>query len=102
VKLVTNEMDQEDDFVDLVKSKFNKHSFSLIHLNIRSLSKNLDNFLTYLTQLHHSFSVIAISETWITTSDPDTLQIPGYERLQKNRSRPTCNPGGGVALYILD
>lgn len=40
--------------------------FSTFHLNIRSLPSNYDKFIHYLSSLKHDFSVIALSETWLT------------------------------------
>ena len=38
---------------------------SLIHFNARSLQKNFNDITNFLSLLKHSFSIIAISETWI-------------------------------------
>ena len=89
----------EDTFCNLVKQQVTKNAFSVIHLNIRSLSKNLDNFLAYLSQLPHKFSVIAFSETWATESNENSFKIPGYNNIFKSR---TTSTGGGIALYVLD
>ena len=52
--------------------KDNNH-FSLIHINARSLSKNFEEISNYLSLLNHEFSVIGISETWLTNSTSDNL-----------------------------
>jgi len=77
-----------------------KETFSLIHFNIRSLPKNRENLLAYLSQFHQKFTVIAISETWANEENQNLLNIPGYNKILKNRT--TSSTGGGVALYILD
>lgn len=38
-------------------------TFSLFHANSRSLNKNLESFLDFLSTLDHDFSVIGFSET---------------------------------------
>ncbi len=52
-----------------LKSQINSNidaSFSLLHNNVRSLRRNLENFQTHLLQqLDYNFSVIGISETKI-------------------------------------
>ena len=43
---------------------FGKSSFSMLHLNIRSLQKNFDSLLNLLMALKFEFKVICIRETW--------------------------------------
>ena len=38
--------------------------FSVLHLNIRSIRKNFENFKLFLNSINFTFSVICISETW--------------------------------------
>jgi len=52
---------------------------NLIHLNVRSISKNLDNLLTYLHSLNVSFDVVALSETNVVVDKLGNLNIPGYQ-----------------------
>ena len=51
----------ENDFNDL---NISSSSFSVLHINARSLQANINSIKFYLNMLNHSFSVIAISETW--------------------------------------
>ena len=44
-------------------------SLSLLHLNIRSLRSNLDDFFTLLEEIKHSFNVICLTETWLNDHD---------------------------------
>jgi len=67
-----------------------------MHINARSLSKNVNNLTTELSLLSNKPSIIAISETW-ATSDNDIVPIEGYSCIMKSRKNKT---GGGVALYI--
>ena len=75
----------------------NIDGFSLLHLNIRSLSKNFDKFKCLLDSINYRFSIIAISETWLTSSPHSYYYLPGYKLIVNNRQGRT---GGGVALYI--
>ena len=76
-------------------------SFSLLHINARSLRRNLENLQVHLLdELAYSFSVIGISETKITEAnncdfDPN---IPGYEF----EYVPTPLAAGGVGMYIKE
>lgn len=70
----------------------------LLHINARSLSKNLSNLVTELDLLTNKPSIIAITETWALT-DNDSFPIPGYTSILKARKTKF---GGGVGLYIQD
>ena len=61
--------------------------FSMIHANIRSLPKNIDNLVIFLILLNRYLSSIGISETWLSDiSHIDTFNIPNYSFLCKSRS----------------
>ena len=66
------------------KLKAFKHiPFSLIHTNICSVNKNLNNLEILQTTLGHNFDVIALSETWITKENEATtknLHLTGYQK----------------------
>ena len=42
---------------------FSKNSFSVLHLNIRSINKNFEAFSDFYSKLNHVCSVIFFSET---------------------------------------
>ena len=69
-------------------------SFSILHINARSLNKNLDHVTTLVSILKYRFTVIAISETWATDQNDNSMQIPGYALFSKPRS----SRGGGASL----
>lgn len=73
--------------------------FSTFHLNIRSLSNKYDTFLNYLSSLNHAFSVIALSETWLTEESKDFFKLPNYNSVHHVRQNRI---GGGVSLFIHD
>ena len=63
------------------------YMFSIIHTNIRSLPKNIDNLVIFLILLNRNLSCIGISETWLNDISPiDTFNIPNYTFLCKSRS----------------
>ena len=77
----------------------NKISFSMLHNNVRSLRRNLENFHTHLLdELDHDFSVIGVTETKITnmTKLDFNPQIPNYQF----EYVPTPLSCGGVGMYV--
>ena len=74
------------------------NNFSLLHINSRSINKNVDSVEICLSSLNRfSFSVIGISETWLKSNSPDIFNIPNYHMIHVDRKK---GRGGGVAMYI--
>ena len=69
-----------------------------MHLNIRSLHRNLDSLTTLLKNVDLRFSFIGITETWLRDSSLHT-DISGYNFVNNPRKDRT---GGGVGLYLAD
>ena len=67
-----------------------------MHLNIRSLTRNIENLSDYLLCLAHKFSIIGLPETWLNENSCLT-QIPGYNFISQNRIGKS---GCGVACYL--
>ena len=87
----------ENQFNDmLLNENYSGADFSLLHLNIRSLSRNLNSLTDLLSCLDIKFSVIGISETWLSES-PHSTDINGFKFLHKHRLNRV---GGGVGLYV--
>ena len=85
--------------VESFNEKFKLRNFSVINFNVRSLSKNIDNFLIFLNSVAHKFDIIILTETWTTEFNFNTFNIPGYKDyhyVRKDRN------GGGVAIYCND
>ena len=62
---------------DQVKHSINKNSFSLLHVNTRSLKKH-DELVSLLSITDCGFDIVGCSETWLNeTSHLDTLRING-------------------------
>ena len=82
-------------------SKFetvSKDSFSLMHVNIRSLNKNFEELKLLLLKVNFQFKIICVTETWCHSEDINNFQIPNYiviHQVRKNK-----NVGGGVCIYI--
>ena len=90
----------EESFNNLVK-EFDKKSriLSSIHTNIRSATKNHDNFTSYLECLDHKFPFIGYSESWLSEDNKDTIGISGYKAEHSCR-KDKC--GGGVSLFVKE
>ena len=75
----------EDSFKQLIEQKcISPLSMSFIHLNIRSIPKNLQNFLNYLDTLDFQFAIMGFSGTWFT--DINHLCLLVYIRKSINYS----------------
>ena len=77
----------------------NQASFSILHNNVRSLRRNLENLQVHLLdELDYPFSVIGITETKITnlTGIDFNPHIPNYQFEQV----PTPLSCGGVGMYV--
>jgi exonuclease III len=84
-------------------NKFNtlknmKHKlYSLYHLNIRSLNKNIDKFLVHINTLKHKFNIIILTEIWITNIQIITNKFENYNI---HINTPNEKKAGGVAILI--
>ena len=107
-----NEIENSDEDIDLTPIidcryfdinsfeifKTEKKQFSIIHLNIASLSLHKEELESVLTMLDFKFDVIGISETKILKDiNPNyDISINGYNHF----STPTESAKGGVILYV--
>ena len=75
---------------------FNKCGFGVLHVNIRSVSKNLDELKIYLSQFCFEFDCIILTETWVM-DDLDFFCIDGYNHIYNNGN---FNQNDGVIVYM--
>ena len=78
---------------------FDKSSFSMLPLNIRSLQKNFDHLFNLLMTLKFEFKVICITETWCSDNsmNQNLFKLPIYKNIhQVNRT----GKGGGIAVFL--
>ena len=76
-------------------------NFSIMHLNIRSLQKNIDKVKDFLNDIKGKFSVTVLSETWIDDDKADLnslFHIPNYSFIHEKRK--TNHKGGGLGIYV--
>ena len=88
----------ENDINDVIKrNNLSVEEFSLMHLNIRSLPKNIGKLSDFLSFIYNRFSVIGLSETWLNNDNLDLYELPEYKSV--HLTRPS-KKGGGVSLYV--
>ena len=52
--------------------------FSLLHMNIHSITRHMNELEAYMSNLCHNFSIVAVTETWFTDVTADTYSLQGY------------------------
>ena len=81
------------------KTSLSSNCFSMIHFNVRSIPKNLQAFEIFMSNLCINFTILAFSETWLTSYNNTLYNIDGYNAENVYR---TNRKGGGVSLYIRE
>ena len=84
-RLPTSRYMVEEDINDQVSSFNEESTFLILHLNARSLLKNLDQLNFILKSLKRAFSVVSVSETWLTDSTSELVNITGYNFVSNHR-----------------
>lgn len=69
---------------------------NVLHLNIRSLNKNLSQLIAILSTIYIEFHLIVLTETWVAEDDNTTYDIPGYETYHKKGFYNKCD---GVTIF---
>ena len=83
---------------EFIHDKFPKNKFSMINLNIASLSAHIDKLRSLISILAHPFDVICLSETKIRKYKPlFNFEINGYEFVHE-KSPLHC---GGTGIYVI-
>ena len=74
-----------------------ENEFSLMHLNIRSLPKNIGKPCGLLSVIDNKFTSIGLSETWLHSDAVDLYKIPEYTCIHVTKP---SKQGGCVSLYV--
>ena len=72
---------------------------TVLHINSRSLSKNIDNIQSLLKCLNSFPDIIAITETWLTNDNKHLHDLPGYHSYHLVRN---TRAQGGVSIYVSE
>ena len=82
---------------EFLECKLPLKNFTMLHINIASLSKHIDELRNLLKLLKHPFDIIGVTETRLYNDDPlVNIDIDGYEF----RHTPTSTKCGGAGIYI--
>ena len=82
-------------------TRLTKNAFSALHLNIRSMQKNFESFKNLIEQTGQTFSIICLTETWLTNEafHADTnLHLHDY--IGTHFERTTGKKGGGLCIFV--
>ena len=72
-------------------------AINILHLNCRSLKKNLSELENLLSNLEGRLTAVAVTETWLKSSMKKDFNIAGYNFISMSRS---VKRGGGVGLFL--
>ena len=83
------------DSVNLKFDELNQKGLKLLHLNVRSLLRNISEIRLLLTQ--NDVHILSVNETWLDNSVLNNeIDIDDFQVIRKDRNRN----GGGTAIYI--
>ena len=77
----------------------NPNKLNIIHLNSRSLPRNIEHITAFLNSLTVAPDILTITETWLNKFNKHFFQLPGYNSF--HLIRPT-RAHGGVTIYISE
>ena len=83
---------------EFVENKFTKKAFSIIHLNVASLGRHIDELKSLLFNLKHEFDVITLSEVKIRNSTSSLINID-MEVYDCHITKTNTNCGGTI-IYV--
>lgn len=73
-----------------------KSSLKVINFNIRSVKKNMDEFILFLKSVRVEFHIIVLTETWLD-DEAEFLDVAGYRAYHSVRTK---RGGGGVSVLV--
>ena len=86
-----------EDFKKNMENVNTKEKFSLIQLNIRSISNKFDLLNNLIDTMNIPFQIIGLTETWLNDNNMDYFALNNYEYFGSNRLNKR---GGGVGIYV--
>ena len=99
VDLVTNLIPCEYwNTIGLTNFLTSKNDLFIIHVNIRSLQKNIEDLLHLITEFEIPPDVICVTETRLKISPSLRIDLPNYNFINEK----TKTNAGGVGIYAID
>ena len=89
-----------DDAKTFVNNNISSDSFSVLHINIRSMQKNFEKFQEFFKTLKFNFSAVCLSETWCDSIDStknSNYRLHGYKSFHQTRDG---RKGGGLCIFL--
>ena len=83
-----------------VLNEFSSKTFSILHINIRSINKNFQNFKFFLSFLSFTFSIIYFSETWFDDSIFTSTSLHKLPNYVSTHQITSDHKVVGVSFYI--
>lgn len=74
----------------------NVPNFKLVHVNIRSITKNIEEMEVFLSQFDHDFECIILTETW-QIGNIDLIRINGFSTIYNYGN---FNQNDGIVIFI--
>lgn len=75
------------------------NQLSMLHLNVRSIVNKFDDFEAFLRSSSASWSIICMSETWLTKQLEPLYNLESYKAFFQSRTEKSA---GGSAIYVKD
>ena len=88
----------EDHFNTCLSKLADHPNFGLFHINIRSLAAHKNELQLLLQMLNYQFSIIGLTETWLTDTTSSLFNIDGY--VGEFNNRYSGDRGGGVGIFV--
>ena len=88
--------------IDKNFQNFSEESFSVLHLNIRSMNKNFVTFQDFYKFLNTKLRIAGLTETLVNDSNINQnslIQLEGYISVHQIRK---SRKGGRIVLFIRD
>ena len=83
---------------DFVQKSSKVDTFSFFHMNIRSCRQNFSQLQLFLSTVLFKFTVIILTETWLSESSDFLCELDGYNSFATHRN----NHGGGIKIFVRD
>ena len=89
-----------DNTKTFVNNNISSNSFSVLHVNIRSMQKNFEKFQEFFKTLKFNFSAVCLSETLCDSLDStknSNYRLHGYKSFHQTRDG---RKGGGLCIFF--